>query len=144
MAKTIGDLLQAKGNQVWTASPEQTALEAVRRMSDHDAGALVITEGDRVAGIVTERDFVRKVALAGRSFESTRLGDIMTREVLYLKPEQTVDEAMAVMTSRRVRHLPVLAEGRLAGMVSIRDLIGEMVAEKDFVISQLEHYIRGH
>jgi CBS domain-containing protein len=143
MTRTVGDLLKEKGSEVWWVQPDQTAHEAVRIMLERNAGALVVREGGRVVGIVSERDLVRKVAGTRRDFEKTAVGEIMTRDVIYLRPDETIEQAMAVMTSQGIRHLPVLEGEALAGMVSVRDLIKEVVADKDYLISQLEHFIRG-
>jgi CBS domain-containing protein len=144
MARTIADLLRDKGSTVWWVSPDQMADEAVRIMVERNAGALVVNEGGRVVGIVSERDLVRKVAGQGRRFEDTSVASVMTRDVLYLRPQQTVDEAMAVMVNKGIRHLPVMDQDALAGMVSVRDLIKEVIEDKNLVITQLENYIRGH
>jgi CBS domain-containing protein len=114
----------------------------VRIMLEHNAGALVVRDGGRMVGIVSERDLVRSVAGRGLGFETTAVADVMTREVLYLQPDQTTEEAMALMVSKGVRHLPVLEGESLVGMVSVRDLVREVIADKDFVIGQLENYIR--
>lgn len=144
MARTVADLLKDKGSNVWWVSPNQMADEAVHIMVERNAGALVVNEGGRVVGIVSERDLVRKVAGQGRRFEETPVASIMTRDVLYLRPQQTVDEAIAVMVDKGIRHLPVMDRDALMGIVSVRDLIKEVIDDKDLVISQLENYIRGH
>jgi CBS domain-containing protein len=142
MARTIRQLLSEKGSQVWWVAPDQSARDAVRIMLEHNAGALVVRDGGRMVGIVSERDLVRSVAGRGLGFETTAVADVMTREVLYLQPDQTTEEAMALMVSKGVRHLPVLEGESLVGMVSVRDLVREVIADKDFVIGQLENYIR--
>jgi CBS domain-containing protein len=142
MSRTIRQLLSEKGSQVWWVAPDQSARDAVRIMLEHNAGALVVRDGGRLAGIVSERDLVRSVAGRGLAFDETPVSAVMTRDVLYLSPDQTTEEAMALMVGKGVRHLPVLEGGALVGLVSVRDLIKEVISDKDFVISQLENYIR--
>lgn len=143
MATKIRDLLQRRDSNVVSIAPDQTMLAAVRSMAEADIGALMVLEGETVVGIVSERDFTRKVGAKNALPDSVLVRDAMSPAVLYIEPQQSVDEAMAVMTSNEIRHLPVLSDGRLAGMVSMRDLVKEAIADKDFVITQLEHYI-GH
>jgi CBS domain-containing protein len=118
--------------------------EAVRIMVERNAGALVVNQGGRVVGIISERDLVRKVAGHRLRFEETSVASVMTKDVLYLRPEQTIDEAMAIMVNKGIRHLPVMDQDALAGLVSVRDLVKEVMDDRDLVISQLENYIRGH
>ena len=141
--ETIRQLLEEKGADVWTIAPDATVYEAIGLMADKEVGALVVMQGERIVGMITERDYARKVILKGRSSQQTRVGDIMAREVLYTHGGQTIHEAMAVMTNRRVRHLPVLEADRLIGIISMGDLVNAIIAEQQFIIEQLEHYIAG-
>ena len=142
MMTTIRDLIKDKSGSVHSIGADDTMLNAVRTMADADVGALIVMRDDQVIGIVSERDFARKVGVPNRRGEDVPVAEAMSPMVLYIKPTQTVEEAMAIMTEREVRHLPVLDGDRLSGMVSMRDLVKEAIAYKDFVISQLEHYIQ--
>lgn len=140
--KTVRRLLTAKdGGDVLTINPTTPASEALRVMAEHDIGALLIVDGERVVGIVTERDMVRKLAHPGHNLATTPVSTIMTDRVLYVEPSQTIEECMALMTDKHLRHLPVIDGGRLIGIVSIRDVVADLIAEKSFIIEQLEHYI---
>ena len=141
--KTVKQLLDGKGHDVWSISPEASVFEAIELMADKQIGALMVMEDDRPLGIVTERDYARKVILKGRLSKGTRIGQIMTTRVISARPAQTVEECMALMTERRVRHLPVMEGEQLVGMLSIGDLVKAIFAEQQFVIEQLEHYING-
>jgi CBS domain-containing protein len=116
-------------------------LSALGTMAKYDIGALLVMDGDRLAGIFSERDYARKVVLQNKSSSETKVGDVMTGKVFYAEPEQTVDQAMAMMTDKRIRHLPVLDNGKVIGVISIGDLVKETIAHQAFVIQQLEHYI---
>lgn len=139
--KTVRRLLQSKGSTVLTVGPDATVSEALRLMSEHDVGALMVTDTSRVFGIVTERDIARKALVHGRLPDYVRVRDIMTERVLYVRPEQTVDECMALMDDKHLRHLPVMEGGRVIGVVSMRDVVADLIAEKSFLIEQLENYI---
>jgi CBS domain-containing protein len=141
--ETIRQLLEDKGNQVWTIEPEASVYDAVHLMAEKEIGALPVMHADRIVGLFTERDYARKVILKGRSSRDTRVSDIMTRDVLYTHGDQTIQEAMAVMTRRRFRHLPVLKDNRLIGIISMGDLVHALICEQQFIIEQLEHYITG-
>jgi CBS domain-containing protein len=142
--KGVAQILKAKPDRtVYTIRPDETVYEAVKKMADKGIGALLVTEGDRITGIVTERDYARKIVLAGRSSKETPVSVIMTRDVLCVSPQQTNEECMALMTENRVRHLPVLDRGKLIGLVSIGDLVKDIISEQQFIIEQLEHYIAG-
>ncbi|HRH87643.1 MAG TPA: CBS domain-containing protein [Rubrivivax sp.] len=142
---TVAQILQGKPDQaVYTLAPTVSAHEAVRLMVDKNIGALVIVEGGRVVGLFSERDCVRKLVLTARPAPQTRLGELMDSPVMYVRPDQTSDECMALMTQHRLRHLPVLdAGGQLIGLVSIGDLVKATIADHQFIIEQLEHYISG-
>ena len=141
MPTMIRDLLNRKDGTVISIGPEKTMLEAVRTMAEADISALVVKDGDAVVGIVSERDFARKVGAENKLPDSVLVRDAMSPAVLYIEPHHSVEEAMAVMTSNEIRHLPVMTDGRVSGMVSMRDLIKDAIAERDFVIGQLERYI---
>jgi len=136
-------LASKKIGTVFTIGPEATVYDAVKLMAEKGIGGLLVTEGERIAGIVTERDYARKIILMGRSSKETRVRDIMTAKVLYVSPDQTSEECMAIMTQSRVRHLPVLDGDKLVGLLSIGDLVKDIISEQRFTIEQLEHYIRG-
>jgi CBS domain-containing protein len=139
--RSVADLLHAKGTQVWVVAPDQTVLDALRVMADKEVGALLVTSGEKVVGILSERDYARKIVLKGKSSESTPVADVMSSEVTSVSPRQSIEECMAVMTEKRIRHLPVIDEGKLVGIVSIGDLVKAVIEDQKFQISQLEHYI---
>ena len=141
---TVAEILKTKPEgAVHTIGPEATVFEAVSLMAQKNIGALLVVERERVVGIVSERDYARKVALMARSSRETPLRDIMSSPVMYVQPHQTSDECMALMTENRLRHLPVMAQGKLVGLVSIGDLVKNIISEQKFIIEQLEHYIAG-
>ena len=144
--KTVAELLRSKParvEHVVRVRPEQSVLEAIKVLASEDVGAAVVMTGDRLAGIFSERDYTRKVILKGRSSDTTRVEEIMTANVIVVSPRTKARECMALMTEKNIRHLPVLDEGRVIGMVSIRDIVGDIIADQDFTIEQLEHYISG-
>jgi CBS domain-containing protein len=142
--QTVRDVLRRKGNQVFVICPDATTYDALVLMAEHNVGALlVLDEQSRLSGIVSERDYARKVALYGRSSRTTLVREIMTEAVHRVRPEQTVEDCMALMTEHRVRHLPVLDGGELIGVISIGDVVKAIITEQEFVIEQLQSYIRG-
>lgn len=141
--KTIKDVLRDKGQAVWTIDVNALVLDALELMAEKKIGALMVMEDGRLAGVISERDYARKVVLLGRSSKDTPVREIMTRKVLYVKPEQTVEECMALMTEKHVRHMPVLDGDRMIGVVSIGDIVKSVISEQQFLISHLENYIRG-
>lgn len=140
MAK-VKDILALKGESIWSIAPENSVYEAMKLMAEKGIGALMVMEGGKIVGIITERDYARKVILQGRASPTTQVREIMTGHVLYAQPEQNIEECMAVMTDKRVRHLPVFEEGRLLGVISIGDLVKSIITEQKFMIEQLEKYI---
>lgn len=140
---TVRQLLDGKGADIWSVSPDDSVFEAVQVMSDRDVGALMVLDGGRVAGIISERDYARKIALEGRASRDTKVADIMTTRVVYALPTQTVDECLALMTDKRIRHLPVMNGDDLVGVLSIGDLVKSKIEEQQHVIEQLEQYIAG-
>lgn len=144
MAIIIRDLLKTKSsNTIYSVSPEASVFDAMKLMSDGNIGAVLVMQDGKIEGILSERDIVRKVDLLGKNTATTRVREIMTSKVLYIEPTQTLDECMAVMTGKRIRHLPVMDGERLLGVISIGDVLREVIHEQKFLISQLEHYIRG-
>jgi CBS domain-containing protein len=139
--KTVKQLLESKAPGVVTIAPEASVFKALELMADKDIGAVVVTHNSRVIGIMSERDYARKVILHNRSSKEIPVAQIMTEKVLYVRPTQTVDECMALMTDKHIRHLPVLDGERLIGVLSIGDLVRATISEQDFVIKQLENYI---
>ena len=141
---SVAQILKSKPNQsVYTIAASDSVYDAIKLMAEMQIGALVVTDGDSIAGIITERDYARKVVLMDRSSKATPVRDIMSRAVRFVRPDQSSDECMALMTDRRMRHLPVIDQERLVGMVSIGDLVKNLIAEQQFTIQQLEHYITG-
>ncbi|MGE5153934.1 MAG: CBS domain-containing protein [Bdellovibrio bacteriovorus] len=139
--KKIQQLLDEKGSRVWSIGPDATVYEALTLMAEKGIGALMVMDETRPVGLFSERDYARNVILKGRSSRETPIREIMSTPVLCVTPDQPLEEAMALMTEHRVRHLPVIHEGQLMGMVSIGDLIKSMISEQQFIIEQLEHYI---
>ena len=141
----VADILKSKATSaVYSIAPTDSVLDALRLMADKGIGALLVMEGSEIAGIVTERDYARKIALLGRTSGATLVRDVMTRDVLFVGPTQTTQECMAVMTEHRLRPLPVVDEGgKLLGLISIGDLAKDIISEQKFIIEQLEHYISG-
>jgi CBS domain-containing protein len=141
---SVAQVLKSKPDQVvFTIAASDSVYNAIRLMAEKQIGALVVTDGHAIVGIVTERDYARKVVLMDRSSKTTTVREIMSPHVRFVQPEQTTYDCMALMTERRMRHLPVLDQGKLVGMVSIGDLVKDIIAEQQFTIEQLEHYITG-
>ncbi len=139
----VKEILDLKGSTVWSVAPNGTVYDAMRLMADKSIGALLVLEGEKLRGIVSERDYARKVILQGRSSRTTQVSEIMTSRVAYAEPDQDIEQCMAIMTEKRVRHLPVLDNGRLIGIISIGDLVKSIIAEQKFMIEQLVRYING-
>lgn len=142
--KPVAEILKLKAdNTVYTIAPDAPVYDAIELMAERSIGALVVVEAEKVVGILTERDYARKVVLKNRSSSSTPVSDIMTRAVIYAQPQDDNEACMALMTQRRLRHLPVLDGETLVGMISIGDLVKDMIQEQEFIIGQLERYISG-
>ncbi len=142
--KSAAQVLKSKPHQaVETVAPSASVFDAVRQMADKNIGALLVLEQQKIVGIVTERDYARKIVLLGRSSKDTPVRDIMSSPVMYVRPDQTNEECMALMTDNRLRHLPVVDQGKLLGLISIGDLVKDIISEQKFIIEQLEHYIAG-
>ncbi|MBI3061060.1 MAG: CBS domain-containing protein [Deltaproteobacteria bacterium] len=140
---TVRDILRAKGNQIWSVSPDATVFSALELMAEKNTGALVALDGESLAGIFSERDYARKVILKGKASKETSVREIMTSEVTTVRPSQSVDECMVLMTDKRIRHLPVFEGENLVGLISIGDVVKAVISEREFVIKQLESYITG-
>ena len=141
--KNLSHLLNEKGRDVWSLTPDATVYEAIDQMAQKGIGALLVMEGERLVGIVSERDFARKVILKGKSSRETQVREIMSHPVICARPGLTVEETMAIMTEKRVRHLPVVVEERVVGMISIGDVVRGIIDDKEFTIEQLTNYIKG-
>lgn len=136
-------LLEVKDSKVWTISKSATVLDGLKLMAEKNIGALPVVEGGALIGIFTERDYARKLGLLGKPAEATRIEEVMTGEVITITPDQSVNDCMALMTEKRIRHLPVLEEGRLVGLVSIGDVVKDIIEELEFFVQQLQNYITG-
>jgi len=141
--KTARDLLREKGTQVYATSPEASVYDALQQMADKNIGALIVFEGDRLVGLISERDYARKIVLKNKFSRETAVTEIMSRDVVTVAPDKNLEECMEVITARRVRHLPVVEDDRLLGIISIGDIVKGIIEHKEFVIEQLEFYIKG-
>lgn len=140
---TVRNILQDKGNAVWFASLETPVVDALHTMAEKNVGALLVLKENDVVGIFSERDYARKLVLHGRSPAEAKVKDIMTSDVISVKPEQSIDECMALMTAKHIRHLPVLENRKVVGLISIGDVVKAVISEKEYLIKQLENYITG-
>jgi CBS domain-containing protein len=140
---TVRQILEEKGNQIWSVSPGETVYDAIRMMAAKGIGALIVTDQDELYGIVSERDYARKVILEGRASRDTKVGDICSTPAITLSPEATAEEGLALMTRKRIRHLPVVEQGELLGVVSIGDLVSAVIGDQQQLIEQLERYVTG-
>ena len=143
MKTTIRQLLDKKGYMIHGIAPESMVIDAIRLMSETGVGALLVLDDGNLIGIISERDYTRKVILQNRSSVNTPVQDIMTSKVLYMSPQQSVEECMVLMSKHRIRHMPVMEDGKPIGVLSIKDVMNNIISEKDFIISQLETYISG-
>jgi CBS domain-containing protein len=140
---TISEILKGKGIQVWSVPPETTVYDAIRLMAEKNIGALVVTQGDRLIGIFSERDYTRRVILQGKSSKTTQVREVISGQVISVTPAHTIQNCLHLMTDHRIRHLPVVENGRLAGMVSIGDLVNAIISAQQSTIEQLQTYITG-
>ncbi len=141
--RTVQQLLDEKSGDIHSVHPDESVFDAIKKLANANIGSLIVIEDGRPVGIFTERDYARSVVLQGKSSPTTPVRDIMTTRVIYVKPEQTVEECMAIMTDKHIRHLPVLRDDKLVGMISIGDLVKSIIEDQKFTIEQLETFIRG-
>jgi CBS domain-containing protein len=141
--RSVQDILNTKGTDVWSVKPDDIIFDAIKLMADKGIGALLVMEEDKLVGIVTERDYARKVVLEGKSSREASIHEVMTKRVLCVSPERTIDECMALMTDKRIRHLPVVEHKQVVGFLSIGDLVKAVISEQKILIDQLQHYISG-
>ncbi len=140
---TIEQLLEIKGKDIWSIAPQATAFEALQIMAQRNIGALLVIDRGKLVGIFSERDYARKVILKGKSSKETSVGELMTPEVLYVTPQDTLEESMALMTAKHIRHMPVLDKGNLTGMLTLGDVVKQIISNQEFTIKELEKYITG-
>lgn len=143
MTKTVASILKNKGYDIFSVPPDATVFDALKIMADKGVGALLVLDGEKLSGILSERDYARKVILLGKSSREAKVREIMSDRVLYVNPHRTAEECMALMINKRIRHLPVIDNKKLAGVISIGDVVKAVIDEKEFVIEQLEEYISG-
>ena len=141
--RSVQDILNTKGTDVWSVKPDDIIFDAIKLMADKGIGALLVMEEDKLVGIVTERDYARKVVLEGKSSREASIHEVMTKKVLCVSPERTIDECMALMTDKRIRHLPVVEHKQVVGFLLIGDLVKAVISEQKILIDQLQHYISG-
>lgn len=140
---TVANLLAAKGHELWSVAPDDSVYDAIQRMADKNIGALLVLDGEKLAGIISERDYARKVILEGKSSRDTPVREIMTARVYYVRKDQTIDDCMSLMTERHIRHLPVMDGERPVGMISIGDVVRSIIEDHKTTIKHLENYITG-
>ena len=141
--RTVEQLLHVKGGDIWSIAPRETAYRALQIMADTNVGALLVMENEKVVGIFSERDYARKVILKDKSSKNTSVSELMTREVIYIDADATLEESMALMTAKHIRHLPVLQKDRLIGLVTLGDVVKQLISDQQFAIRELEKYITG-
>ena len=141
--RNVGEFLQDRRGPIWSIQPDQTVREALELMAKHNIGALLVQEGESLAGVFSERDYARKVALHGRSSHDTAVREVMSKSIISITPQHTIEECMELMTNHHIRHLPVLRGQQLVGLISIGDVVSEMLAAQKFLIDQLHSYIAG-
>jgi CBS domain-containing protein len=141
--KKVSDILKSKGNDVWSIGPEASVYDAIQLMTEKNVGALMVIDGTKLVGVISETDYTRKIILKGLTSQKTPVKAIMTKRVLYVQPEQDIEECMVLMTEKRTRHLPVMDAGKLIGVISIGDVVKSVIDEQRFTIEQLERYIAG-
>ena len=140
---TVGNLLTSKSSEIWSIAPDNSVFEALEMMAEKNVSGLLILENDKLIGIFTERDYARKLILKGRSSKNTKVLEMMTKDILYVKTQNTIEDCMTLMTAKRIRHLPVIDSNRLIGIVTIGDLVKQIISEQQTTIHQLENYISG-
>lgn len=140
---TIAQLLNAKGDQIWSVEPKATIFEALEIMSEKEIGALLVMEDGKLKGIFSERDYARKVILKGKSSKETPVGELMTKKVFYMDPQKSINDCMAMMTAKRIRHVPVIEDNQVMGIVTIGDVVNQIISEQEVTINHLENYITG-
>ena len=141
--KTVRDLLREKGTQIHSTTPDDTVYDALQLMADKNIGALIVFEGDRMVGLISERDYARKIVLKNKFSRETAVAEIMSRDVVTVSPDRNLEECMEVIIARRIRHLPVVEDDQVLGIISIGDIVKGIIEHKEFVIEQLEFYIKG-
>lgn len=139
----VGNLLTSKGREIWSIAPDKSIFDALEIMADRNVSGLLVLESGKLVGIFTERDYARKLILKGKSSKNTKVSDLMTKNILYVGSKNTIEDCMKLMTGKRVRHLPVIDTGRLIGIVTIGDLVKQIISEQQTTIHQLENYISG-
>jgi CBS domain-containing protein len=142
--KIVKQLLSPKPHEVWSVSPSNSVYEALQLMAAKDIGAVLVVENSQVVGIFSERDYARKVILKGKASKETQVGELMTKDVLYVRPDQSLEDCMALMTEKHIRHLPVMEQNKLLGIVTIGDIVKAIISEQQFTIRELENYISGY
>ena len=140
---TVKEILSEKGHEIWSIPPETTVFDALSSMSEKGVGALVVLENQKVVGVFSERDYARKVTLEGKSEKTLPVNEIMTKRVVFVKPENTTEECMALMNDKHIRHLPVVIDDELVGIISIGDIVNAIISKQKYVIEQLGNYITG-
>jgi CBS domain-containing protein len=140
---TIAQLLNTKGDQIWSVEPKATIFEALEIMSEKEIGALLVMEDGKLTGIFSERDYARKVILKGKSSKETQVGELMTKKVFYIDSQKTINDCMAMMTAKRIRHVPVIEDNQVMGIITIGDVVNQIISEQEVTINHLENYITG-
>ncbi len=140
---SVGDILRRKGQSIWVTGPKASVFEALQLMAEKNVGALLVVESQNLMGIFSERDYARKVILKGKFSRDTAVREVMTEKVITVSPDRTVDDCMLLMTNKHIRHLPVMENGQLIGIISIGDVVKEIISDQRFTINQLEDYITG-
>ena len=140
---TIAQLLNTKGDQIWSVEPKATIFEALEIMSEKEIGALLVMEDGKLTGIFSERDYARKVILKGKSSKETQVGELMTKKVFYIDSQKTINDCMVMMTAKRIRHVPVIEDNQVVGIVTIGDVVNQIISEQEVTINHLENYITG-
>jgi CBS domain-containing protein len=140
---TVRNVLKSKGHQVWSIAPTAFVIDALKMMAEKNVGVLLVKDESRLVGVFSERDYARKIVLKGETSQTTLLKDVMTTSIISVRPEQSIDECMALMTSKHVRHLPVIENDKLVGLISIGDIVKAIISEHEYTIKQLENYITG-